>query len=72
MAPCSSRSKGKAAASHSRPAPTTAPTVPLVPAPRPINPEVLEALQALWSQIQEFTVLNLSGPFLGVPSHLGL
>jgi hypothetical protein len=41
-----------------------------IPAPRPIHAEVLEALQILWRQIEEFTVLNSSGPWLAVPNHL--
>jgi hypothetical protein len=69
MAPHTSKSKGKAPAQRGRPSQATS-TVPPIPAPRPIHGEVLEALQNLWSQIEEFTVLNSSGPWLAVPSHL--
>jgi hypothetical protein len=69
MAPRTSKSKGKAPAQRGRPSQTTS-TVPPIPAPRPIHGEVLEALQNHWNQIEEFTVLNSSGPWLAVPSHL--
>ena len=68
MAPCASKQKGKAATRRGDP--STAVVVPPVQAPLPINAEVLEALQNLWDQINEFTVLNSSGPFLAVSSHL--
>jgi hypothetical protein len=68
MAPRASKQKGKAAARQGDP--TTAVAVPPVQAPWPINAEVLEALQNLWDQINEFTVLNSSGPFLAISSHL--
>jgi len=69
MAPRSAKSKGKAPAQRGRPVPTTS-IVPSAPAPRPIHGEVLEALQHLWSQMEEFLVLNSSGPWLAAPSHL--
>ena len=50
MAPCMSKSKGKAPAQRGRPAQTTS-TVPPTPALQPIHGEVLEALQNLWNQI---------------------
>ena len=68
MAPRASKQKGKATArrgDHS-----TAVAVPPVQTPWPINAEVLEALQILWDQINEFTVLNLSSPFLTISSQL--
>ena len=68
MVPHASKQKRKAATHCGDP--STAVAVPPVQAPRPINTEVLEALQFLWDQINEFTVLNSSGPFLAVSSHL--
>jgi hypothetical protein len=68
MAPRASKQKGKAIACCG--GPSTAAAAPPVQAPWPINTEVLEALQILWDQINEFTVLNLSSPFLTISSHL--
>ena len=69
MAPRTSKQKGKAAIRHGNPEPPTLATLP-VPVPSPIHTEVLEALQALWNQMQEFLVLNSSGPWLAVPNRL--
>ncbi len=65
MAPrtASSKSKGKASAHRSGPGPAT-PAVFQLWAPRPINSEVLEALQKLWDGISGFLFLNSLGPFV--------
>jgi hypothetical protein len=69
MAPCTSKSKGKAPTQRGRPSQAASTALPIL-TPWPIHAEVLEALQNLWGQIEEFTVLNSSGPWLAVPSHL--
>ncbi len=65
MAPrtTSSKSKGKASVHRGGPGPAT-PAVFQPRVPRPIHPEVLEALQKLWDGISGFLFLNSKGPFV--------
>ncbi len=67
MAPrtSASKSKGKASVHRSGPGPAT-PAVFQPRAPRPINPEVLEALQTLWGEISGFLFLNSKGPMVSM------